>query len=77
MPQKTARQTKKRRADPPPEQPGLIANGKNSHQSATTKSVLDNRSHRTTLPAFGSVAALCHSPIMLARLLTHQIFPDR
>ena len=49
MPKKTAKQTKKRRADSLPEQSGLIAKGKISQQSATTKSTLDNRSHRTTL----------------------------
>jgi len=49
MPKKTAKQTKKRRADSPTDQSGLIAKGKNSQRSARTKSVLDNRSHRTTL----------------------------
>jgi len=49
MPKKTAKQTKKRRADSPPEQSGLIAKGKSSQQSARTECALDNRSHRTTL----------------------------
>ena len=49
MPKKTERRTKKRRADSLPKQSGLIAKGKKPQQSARTESVLDNRSHRTTL----------------------------
>ena len=49
MPKKTATRTKKRRADSPTKQSGLIDKGKNSQQSARTKSALDNHSHRTTL----------------------------
>jgi hypothetical protein len=49
MRKKTAKQTKQRRADLRPKQSGLIEKGKNSPRSARTKSVLDNRSHRTTL----------------------------
>ena len=46
---KTAKQTTERRTHSPAKKSGLIAKGKGSQQSATTKSVLDNRSHRTTL----------------------------
>ena len=49
MRKKTAKQTTKRQTDPSLYESGLIAKGKNSQQSATTESVLDNRSHRTTL----------------------------
>ncbi len=49
MRKKTAKHATKRRADSSPQQSGLIAKGKNTQQSATTESVLDNRSHRTTL----------------------------
>ena len=49
MQRKTAKQTTKRRIDSSPMQSGLIAKGKNAERSATTKCVLDNRSHRTTL----------------------------
>ena len=46
---KTAPQTHKHRKASFPKQPGLIAQGETAQQSATTKSTLDNRSHRTSL----------------------------
>ena len=49
MRKQTAKQTKRRRTGSSPKQPGLIAKGKNSQQSATTKCALHNRSHRTFL----------------------------
>ncbi len=49
MQKKTAKHATKRRADSSPQQSGLIAKGTNAQQSGTTKCVLDNRSHRTTL----------------------------
>jgi hypothetical protein len=49
MRKKTAVHATKRQADSPTKKSGLIAKGKNSPQSAMTESVLDNRSHRTTL----------------------------
>jgi hypothetical protein len=49
MRKKTAVHATKRQADSPTKKSGLIAKGKSSPQSAMTESVLDNRSHRTTL----------------------------
>jgi hypothetical protein len=49
MRKKTAKHATQRRADSHPQQSGLIAKGKNTQQSATTKSALDDRSHRTIL----------------------------
>ena len=49
MRKKTAVQTTERRADSPTQKSGLIAKGKNTQQSGTTKCALDNRSHRTAL----------------------------
>ena len=49
MRKKTAAHATKRQADSPSKKSGLIAKEKNSPQSAMTKSVLDNHSHRTTL----------------------------
>ena len=49
MRKKTAVHAKKCQADSPSKKSGLIAKGKSSQQSAMTESVLDNRSHRTTL----------------------------
>ena len=49
MRKKTAVHATKRQADSPSKKSGLIAKGKTSQQSAMTESVLDNRSHRTTL----------------------------
>jgi len=47
MRKQTAPQTPKRRNASSRKQAGLIAQGKNAQQSATPKSALDNRSHRT------------------------------
>jgi hypothetical protein len=49
MQKKTAKQATERRTDSPAKKSGLIAKGKNSKRSARTKSVLDNRSHRTDM----------------------------
>ncbi len=49
MRKKTAVHATKRQAGSPSKKSGLIAKEKNAEQSATTESVLDNRSHRTTL----------------------------
>ena len=49
MLKKTALHATKCQADSPSKKSGLIAKGKNSQQSGTTESALDNRSHRTTL----------------------------
>jgi hypothetical protein len=47
MRKKTAPRTRKHRKASSPQQSGLIAKGKTAQQSATTRSALDNRSHRT------------------------------
>jgi len=47
MRKKAAKQTTQRRTGSSPNQSGLIAKGKKPQRSATTKSTLDNRSHRT------------------------------
>ena len=49
MRKKAAKQTTRRRTGSSPKQSGLIAKGKQPQRSATTKSTLDNRSHRTSL----------------------------
>jgi len=49
MRNKTATPTDKNQQVSPNKKQGLIAKGKNSQQSGTTESALDNRSHRTTL----------------------------
>jgi len=49
MRKKTAKQTTKRRTGSSPQHSGLIVKGKNPQRSTTTKSTLDNRSHRTGL----------------------------
>ena len=49
---KTAPGPRKHRQTSSPEQPGLIAQGKNREQSATGKSTLYNRSHRTNVVRF-------------------------
>ena len=49
MRKKTAVHATKRQANSSSKKSGLIAKGKNSQQSGMTESVLDNRSHRTTL----------------------------
>ena len=49
MRKKTAVQATERRDDSSSQKSGLIAREKNTQQSGTTESVLDNHSHRTTL----------------------------
>ncbi|MEK7731648.1 MAG: hypothetical protein AAB363_07305, partial [Planctomycetota bacterium] len=53
MRKKTAPRTRKHQAASPPQQSGLIAREKNAQQSATTRSALDNRFHRTDREAVG------------------------
>lgn len=53
MQKKAAKQTTQHRTDSPVKKSGLIAKGKNSKRSARTKSVLDNRSHRTDMQITG------------------------
>jgi hypothetical protein len=47
MRKKTAPRTRRHRKASSPQQSGLIAKGITAQQSATTRSALDNRSHRT------------------------------
>ncbi len=47
MRKKTAPRTRQHQAALPPQQSGLIAREKNAPPSATTRSALDKRSHRT------------------------------
>jgi len=47
MRKQTAPRARKQNKVPPCDKKGLIANDQNRRQSAETKSVLDNRSHRT------------------------------
>jgi hypothetical protein len=49
MREKTAAPADKNQQVSPNKNQGLIAKGKNTQQSGTTESALDNRSHRTTL----------------------------
>jgi len=49
MRKKAAKQTTKRRTGSSPQHSGLIVKGKNPQRSTTTKSTLDDRSHRTAL----------------------------
>ena len=49
MRNKTVTPTDKHQQASPNKKQGLIAKGKNTQQSGTTESALDNRSHRTTL----------------------------
>ena len=48
MRKQTAPRTRKHRKASPPQQSGLIAGENNAPQSATPRSALDNRSHRTS-----------------------------
>jgi len=77
---KTAKQTTERRTHSPAKKSGLIAKGKGSQQSATTKSVLDNRSHRTTLQISCKrklSQLLDESIICVLTTRTTQLFPQR
>ncbi len=52
MRNKTVKPTDKHQQASPNKKQGLIAKGKNTRQSGTTESALDNRSHRTLLSVF-------------------------
>jgi len=62
MRKKTAAPTQKHQRASSIQQPGLIAQGKTASQSATRRSALDNRSHRTNRVSaaadFGAGAAM-------------------
>jgi len=80
MRNKTVTPTDKHQQASPNKKQGLIAKGKNTQQSGTTESALDNRSHRTTLQISceRTLSQLLDIPEVIdVTMRTNRSFPQR